>query len=220
MTRHLAWALGLAVLAGCGNTDQQDAGLNLVTSRLAALISSEEEVPDAREVLTPELLASSDTPVLLAIFLKPDNGFTLIPLQVAGDVIQWRDAANAGMIRRDGILVGTRGYGFDLWSSEVEELRVALRTGGGPDVVRVNRYLNGENQIVRQQFICDVVPEGTQTLSIVGRDMATQLYREVCSGPGGRFENQYWVRGDGRIVRSIEHVSDEIGAVDLTLLVE
>lgn len=215
--------LGLAsvvmAVAACGNGLPGNDATEIAQQSLGGLFNRDKPV-DPRTVLTPQLVASSQTPLMLVVGEDSDLAFTMIPLATTGDLVQWRDAAGAGIFRRDGILVGTRGFGFELWSAEVDELRAALRSGGADDVVRVNRYLNGENQIVAVQYICTVTAEGRQTVNRIASSATTQQYREVCAGDGPAFENLYWVRGNGDIVRSLELVHPEYGRADITILVD
>jgi hypothetical protein len=209
-----------AWLAACGNDEADQSSVDLLLDVLPLPSEQEEAVPDARAVLTPALLAGSPTSVLLAVPRIRGVGYTLIPQAVNGDAVQWIDAAGGAMIRRDGILIGTRGLGFDLHTAEIAALSAALRSGGARDVLRVNRVLTGDNEIVVRRYLCDVVPVRRETLDIYGRRDSTTVYEERCEGDGPGFVNTFWLRDDGLIVRAAERVSPETGIVELTLVAE
>lgn len=218
MTMRTTWGLGCAlVLAACGSDTERVTIFNLLAGAATDIVRPS-DVPDARDVLTPELIASSPTSALLAVSLNLDVGYTLIPQAINGDTVQWVDASGGGIIRRDGLLVGTRGLGFDLYTADLAELSAALQSGGARDVVRVERILDGQNQIRPSDYICDVVPVGREVLDIYGRLDDTTRFEERCEGEGRSFTNQYWLRNDGLIVRSVERVSEEYGALELTLI--
>ncbi|MEM7641513.1 MAG: YjbF family lipoprotein [Pseudomonadota bacterium] len=190
-----------------------------MASSVGGIVNPPETV-DARDVLTPDLIAASPTSALLAVSQQLDVGYTLIPQAINGDTVQWIDASGGGLIRRDGLLVGTRGLGFDLLTADLADLSRALRTGGRQDVRRVERILGGDNQIRAFTYYCDVVPMGRELLNVYGRIDATTLFEERCSGDGPAFTNRFWLRQDGLIVRSVERVSVEYGALELTLIAQ
>lgn len=222
MFKRIAALLALSTLAACGGgthsgaSDKSLAGIfvqnvqGVVTARRAA-------PPDARAVLTADLIASAESSLLLVVNRNADAGFTMVPLSVNRGVEQWTDASGGGLLRRNGVLVGTRGLGFDLLTADVDPLLQALGRGGG-QAVRVNRYLDGQNQVVAVQFICDVRRAGGQTLEYYGRHYVTTVYEEDCRGDAESFTNRYWIDRAGGIRRSEETVSPEIGVLEINQL--
>jgi hypothetical protein len=219
--QRLAAAAVLAGLAACGGGSgaDEDVLLTALAGRLGAVTGQgAEPVPDARAVLTPALVAGSPTPLILLVVEETDSGSTLVPLAANRGTVQWRDAAGGGLLRRDGILVGTRGFGFDLHTADVAPLAAALRAGGGEGVERVNRFIDGENQIVAMQYLCSVRPVRGEALNLYGRVVQTVVYEEACIDDGPAFVNQYWVDGSGTVLRSREFVHPVSGVVDITVL--
>ncbi|PWJ16515.1 YjbF family lipoprotein [Jannaschia seohaensis] len=216
-------ALLLAALAACSGGTENAPPANdkllfaALQSRFAGL-AGEEPAADAREVLTPAMVAGSPTPLLLVVVQETDIGLTMVPRAVKLGTEQWRDISGGGLFRRNGILVGTRGFGFDLHTADVAPLAAALRAGGGEDVERVNRYIDGQNQIVAVQFLCSVRPVGQERLSYFGVNIDTTVYEEDCVSDGGGFVNRYWLDAGGTVRRSVELIAPESGSLDVIVL--
>lgn len=213
----------LIALAACGGgTGAPPPGNDrLIFGAIAARLlprPAAEAVPDARAVLTPAMVARSPTPLILLTVRETDIGFTLVPLARNRGTEQWRDVSGGGIFRRDGILVGTRGFGSDLHTADVAPLAAALRRGGGEGVERVNRYIDGENQIVAVQYLCSVRPAGRERLVRYGTAVDATVYDEACIGDGPPFTNRYWVDSGGTVRRSIELITPLAGAVEIDLL--
>jgi hypothetical protein len=222
LARLLAAAL-LGTLAACGGgtgpgADPERPVFDALSARLG--LGGGEEAPDAREVLTPARIARARTPVILLVVEATDTGLTLIPAAANRGTVQWRDVSGGGLLRRDGILVGTRGFGFDLHTADVAPLAAALRAGGGRGVERVNRYIDGQNRIVAVQYLCSVTPLRRETLDIYGRAFATTVYEEACIGDGPGFVNEYWLDAGGTVRRSRELIHPESGVARIDLLRE
>ena len=212
----LAAAFALA-LTGCGN-DVRQSPLRLATAAVVDLVRPDTPSVDARAQLTPELIASAPVSILLVIQQQEDVGFTLLANSANLGVIEWRNAAGQSILRRDGIVTGTRGFGFDRMTTDVTGLIRALATGGADGVVRVNRIIDGAGVIEAHRFLCNVRLVGTETLTIYGRNYDTRTYTESCDGPGGRFTNRYWVEPGGTIRRSVERITPELGDFEFVRL--
>ncbi len=212
----LAAALALA-LASCGN-DVRKSPLRLATESVVELVRPAAPSVDARARLSPELIASAPVSVILVIQQKENVGFTLVANSANLGVIEWRNTAGQAILRRDGIVAGTRGFGFDRMTTDADGLIRALGTGGADGVVRVNRIIDGAGVIEARRYLCNVRLVGTETLSIYGRDYITRTFTESCDGPGGRFTNRYWVEPGGTIRRSVERITPELGDFEFVRL--
>ncbi|UWQ18105.1 YjbF family lipoprotein [Jannaschia sp. M317] len=222
--KQLCAASALVLLAACsGGTHvsetEDKGGFDILADQVRGRIASRgEPAPDARDVLNAGRIARSRTPLLLAVIQKSDTALTLVPLNTNLGVTQWRDASGGGLLRRNGLVVGTRGLGHDLMTSEIDSLLQALSRGGGPSV-RVNRYLDGENGIEAVQYLCEVARVGSQNLQFYGTTYATTIYAEQCAGDDETaFTNRYWIDSSGRIRRSEEFVSPVAGAIEINVL--
>ncbi len=214
-------ALALTVLAACGN--QQESNTLLVAGQAAFDVlrpGGRTPPPDARQVLSPALIAQSDTSALLVVQLDQNQGFTVIPEAANRGTVQWRSGDDRGLLRRDGIIVGTRGFGHDLYTADVAALDAAFDAGGAADALRVNRFLTPEGKIDTVDMICAVRLTGTETLNIYGKLKRTRVFEEDCRAGGGDFVNRYWVEANGTVRKSIERISPELGAFEITRLTE
>ena len=176
---------------------------------------------DARAVLSPQVLAAAQLPTMLVIQRLNDRGIAMAAVGTGADgTVQWRDGTGGGLLLRGGILVGTRGLGFDLHTVDEAGLRRALIAGGGQDARRVERRLRSDNVIVADRLFCDVVPVGRERLAYYGRTYATTLFEERCADGESDFTNRYWLGDDGAIRRQIVRVSPEAGDLETVLLRE
>lgn len=136
------------------------------------------------------------------------------------DTVQWRTGDQKGVLRRDGIVVGTRGFGHDLYTADIEALDAAFDAGGAQDALRINRYLTAEGVVETREMICAVRQTGRETLNIYGRIKQTRVFEEDCRAGGGDFVNRYWVELDGTVRKSQERISPELGVFEITRLTE
>ena len=111
------------------------------------------------------------------------------------DVVTYLTPDGISVSLRHGVLVATRGLGFDLMTADVSAVIPAIRNRS-QEVIRVHRYLDGEEQVVIRTFICDYSGAGTVT--------------ETCYSDGLRITNTYDL--GGRAIRaSRQWVSPEQG---------
>lgn len=207
-------------LAACGNDAGSDGLLGTVGKALAARVTGGDTPIDARQDLTAAQLARSPTSVLLVVVEKSDSGFTALPVASGSGTVQWIDATGGGLLTRDGVLVGTRGFGFDLIQADVAPLRAALRAGGGSDLLRIEHRLNGASEPVRERFFCALVPIGTETLTFFGTAHSTRVFEERCVGETRSFVNRYWRDGGGTMRQSAVDIGPETGVLTLSRLVD
>lgn len=216
----LPLAAALLGLSGCQVTNDKGSGPGLgdaARALFAEKLGQAPEAPDARDFITAELLAQSPDPILMIVQKDLDTAGVLVPAGTGADgTVQWRDAGGAGLLLRSGILVGTRGIGFDLLTVDERGLLRALANGGAQGVSRTERRLSGDNTVETLTFTCDVASTGRETLTLYGSRYQTSRYEERCDGPYS-FVNRYWI-GGGLVRKSEVYVSAEAGILELTLL--
>ncbi|UWQ22155.1 YjbF family lipoprotein [Jannaschia sp. W003] len=223
LLRALAAPLCLLALAGCQitNDERETASIGLATRAMVARLAGAEAepAPDARDAITPALLGQLGTPALLVVLQARDVGVLMVPAAIGADgTVQWRDAEGGGLLMRGGLLVGTRGFGFDLLTVDASGTRAALQRGGASGVRRTERRLRSDNVVVRLDLRCDVLPVDTQVLGFYGQTFRTTIFEERCAGEGVRFANRYWVDATGSVRRSEVLVSPEAGVLETSLL--
>ncbi|MCK0097153.1 YjbF family lipoprotein [Yoonia sp. F2084L] len=196
------WFLCAALaLAGCGNASNEDDLTGQLWERLTSSGGAPAEAPsfDAlRAGFTPAVMAQIDGPVLLVSIPTLGTAAALTRTSVNNGVETFLTADGISISLQDGLVVATRGLGFDLMTADVSEVSRALR-GGQSSAVRIHRYLDGENQLVTRSFVCrytNPVGQGTQ---------------EQCTSRLGIIENSYIVDKNGLFSSSRQWISPQIG---------
>jgi len=188
-------------MVGCGSTDG-DAGL-LISTVTDQLRGNETTpvTPDLqaiRDALTPEIIDQFDGPALLVS--APSRGaVALMPrVGVNKDVETFLTPDGISISLRDGFVVATRGFGFDLM---VADFDIAVSRG-----TRIHWYLDGENQLIPKSFTC--VFERTEN----GRAV------EKCRSERISFVNSYAFSAGGELLQSEQWVSAEVGVIVIEIL--
>lgn len=194
------------LLAGCGNDPNRLSSLGQV-QQIIADIGEPSTGPTAAQIrtnLTPQALAQfGDAPIKIGTVETPLLSSILIGVGQNGAVSTFTTPDGVSFALNDGMLVATRGLGSDLMTADVADSRRAIKAGGGAGIVRIHRYLDGEEQIFVRSFVCDVTPDGQGGL------------RERCQGETQAFENVYRLDAQGKIASSRQWISPERGAVVL-----
>ncbi len=106
---------------------------------------------------------------------------------------------------QNGVIVATRGFGFDLMTADAIETLDALKTKA-KSAVRVHRYLDGDNRLIAQSYVC--------TFRFPTPNTAT----ESCSSTQRHFENEYEFDQGDRVIGTRQWVSAHIGMIKLQIL--
>lgn len=135
---------------------------------------------------------------------------TLVVEAVNGTVTTWRTADNVTLSFDDGVLVATRGLGFDLMGAGAEKTLAALAGGDPGPYRRQYRYLDGQNHAAYVTAGCTVQDRGAETVG--GR----RLWRhdEICESFHTAFTNTYWSDGGGWVLRSRQWIGPQIGYIE------
>ncbi len=133
-----------------------------------------------------------------------------------GDVVNWFSADGMLFSFRNDVLIETRGLGADLMSS-------AAPSGGqiasGAGFRRSYFFIDADDQTGRRDYTCNTVTDGSETVTIYGRNHSTRKVSEVCERDVGRITNHYWLEG-GKIRKSREWVSPGIGQIEFERVVD
>ena len=124
-----------------------------------------------------------------------------------GDVETWLAVDDISVSFRQGVLVATRGLGHDLMGAGAETTLAALAGMGEAVYRRQMRYLTGEHHTTYLTAGCSMSPAGTETVGT----LRLQRHEETCEARDHRFTNVFWSDGAGRILRSRQWVSPEVG---------
>lgn len=167
-----------------------------------------------RSMLTRDIIDSFGIPLLLAEAPELDVAATLAIDGANANTVTWITGDQVGIVLKDGLLVATRGLGFDLHIADVSGTTAALREPKAPTTyVKQIRYLSGQNEIQTLEFACSMAPATKTSVVIfeVGYDV-TQ-HDEICSLNGGIIYNVYWQHKDKGIIKSQQWVTAEVGYI-------
>ena len=195
-------------LVSCGST-QTDQPLLL---RALAGISPPGEsgvaapnVEQLKAALTPAILAQINIPVILAQVPERDAVALLTKVGANQEVDTYLSADGISISLRDGMIVATRGLGFDLVRADTARPLAAVMAP--PQTIsRAYDHLDGENHLISVAYECSYVK------------ISSRQTKETCSSPQQRFENVYQHNQAGKIINSRQWVSPQIGWVIIELI--
>ncbi|MDZ4309642.1 MAG: YjbF family lipoprotein [Cypionkella sp.] len=164
-------------------------------------------------------LAAVGAPAAGIWMLTTDVASRLLAEGMRDGVTRWRSLENTQIYTRDGMIIGTRGLGFDLITADPGDAVKLILTAGTGQTIRIHRVLDGEDRLVIRAFVCDIAPVGIETIykDAAGNPVQALRVDEICHGPSGNFRNHHWLR-NSRIDQTIQFVGPEIGRIQLRFL--
>ncbi|WP_157708929.1 YjbF family lipoprotein [Roseovarius faecimaris] len=218
MTRFLyltsALVAGLA-LAGCSNGRKDVDALSFLKSATAPKTAVVVEDPAQVQVAVNEALNVLDGPLALATFEKTNNNVILRQIASNGPYRTWtswtKDTERRSITTRNGLITATRGLRNDLMSSDVDQTLALVSSRSSGNATRVQRYLDGENQIVEMRAQCSISRGASTRVRVGAIDRMTVEMTENCQSGDRTFRNIYRVDGSGRVVQSVQWLSDFYG---------
>jgi len=192
--KALICVMALSLLAGCAP----------VIQRLTGAQSGTPVVVSAEALQGPSMSVQI-----------PSRGANAVLSRVAvnRDVETWLAVDNISLSFRQGVLVASRGLGFDLMAADAQNTLDALAGQGAEVYRRQMRYLTGDNHSTYLTAGCSMVVVGPETVG--GQQL--QRLEERCQARQSQFTNLFWRDGSGRIVQSRQWVSPQIGYLSATL---
>ncbi|MFV2053712.1 YjbF family lipoprotein [Aliiroseovarius sp. YM-037] len=134
------------------------------------------------------------------------------------NVETWIGGDGVSLSFRHGLLTTTRGFGWDLMTTDNAESVALVRQRQIGTAIRIHRYLNGEGHLIARSFVCDVRSRGKRDIEISPETVQTVLVEEACTGTDDSFRNLYWIdTRNHTILQSRQWVGPEIGALALRL---
>lgn len=227
--RHLITAVtALMLLGACSSDSDQVTNLpKLLQETLTSAAKARREGPKPVVNVTPKMLADTKIAALQVNPLKLGGSDFLRRVarrndSEIGTVEVWSSSDNAQIFLRNGVLVGTRGVGGDIISSNASATVSAVsqaRSGSGSRVYRVS---NGDNTDQVVNLNCRIENLGSETIIVVNQGFGTTHLRETCSGgPAGTTSivNNYWVQnGNGLVKKSRQWAGPVVGYFEMILL--
>jgi len=205
----------LVALSGCSSAtdkaqaDADAAPLFQMLKGFSGLFKKSARPVDPRKLITREAIDASPVKVLLAGIELRNAYATLSPAGENAGVITWISGDGIGLGFRQGVLVSTRGLGPDLMAANVSGTIMALHNGQG-ETVRIHDYLDGENQIRRSRFRCDVQIIGSEVIEIYGLQISTRHLTENCKNREISFKNHYWLSSGNKIWQSRQWIGRDL----------
>lgn len=215
-------ALLLAVaLGGCGSESDQLAGPNLVKEGAQSVASSVtfwKKKPAAQpvdaEAMAKGALELNKGPLVLASF---ETGYTDIFGMVGenGAMRTYNSPGSKAIILRDGVLAGTRGFGFDMMSADTGATARLIRARQAGQATKVLRYLDGLGLERPLPLDCTVATGASTTYPFAGQSWSGQQVVERCTGSGLTIANTFIVSAEGAVLSSRQWVTPEIGYITI-----
>lgn len=136
-----------------------------------------------------------------------------------GTVEVWRTSANAQLFLRDGVLIGSRGLGGDILSSDVNVALQAFSQGGNGSGVRTYVISRGDHASGEVALQCTYQSLGAAKTQVVDLIYDTLHVRESCRGDKIRITNDYWIQPTSGIMRkSRQWAGPLVGYFEMILL--
>ena len=232
MTRACALLLATALgLSGCASEGEDRGNLLLETGgavfQSVRARAAGDTGPAPKVQITAQQLANTK---VAALQVNPEKqGGSDFLRRIAqrrddtpGIVAVWRASDNAQLFIRNGVLVGTRGVGNDIISSDATPTVLAVagaRAGRGERRYFVSDGGYGQTEVV---LSCDIANLGAEPVQIVNLAFQTVHLRETCVGGAAdrvRIVNDYWVQpGSGTVRKSRQWAGPLAGHFELLLL--
>ena len=157
-------------------------------------------------------MAAAAQPFLTAPLIKaeiPARKATAVlrPVGQNGPVTTWQTVDQITLSFSDGVLVASRGLGFDLMGADAAPTRSAL-AGQSPEIYRRKmRYLTGDNHSTWLTAGC--------SMRAVGAEAGLRRFEESCKARSNTFTNVYLLDSAGQVASSRQWLSPKIGYVDV-----
>ena len=225
--KQLAVLAAVLGLAACGNELRNDA-IGVATTSIADRFSREE---NQQMTATRASLEASgfNQPLLVGQTKKPGELRAGLLLGGENNGVQfWRGGDGSTVKTDQGIVRGTVGIGYDLYSSETAPVLAALERGDGATYARVYRHLNPLNDLDETRFFCTLSAPVAVQITVFDRAHETLRLVERCttdtphaSGETSEFTNTYWKSPNRTFFwRSEQWISNEIGYILLERVFE
>lgn len=214
----------LAALAGCGSDTNQTESTRQaaaeVKGMLGQLLGGKRGATPAREpeTIAREALATQAGPV---IFIAVDGTKTTTTATLKGQngaMQSWFTAGGQAVILRDGMLAGTRGFGFDLLSADTAELAALVRGRRAGAAPLTLRYLDGLGAERALPLSCTTTKGAAQSYAFADTQWSGTQMAAHCEGLGYSFDNSYVVAASGAVVSSRQWISAQLGYLTLQSL--
>ncbi len=202
--------LALALCVACGPMNQSSPIQGLAQGLIGGG-GAESDTPDTGGVmsLTRAFVEAQPNDLLLASVISREATAILVRGGNNGSKTTWLSPDGISVTLDRGLVVATRGLGDDMMGAEVSAVLNSFgRQGSYP---RRYSFLNGLDQIEMLDFQCQISLDRSETITIVERAYATNVFIETCDSREGSIRNLYWRASNGVIWQSRQWISAEVG---------
>ncbi len=219
LTAALLAGLGMAA---CSNGHKDVNALTVAKAAVGSKPSQVVDDPAQVQAAVNEALNVLEGPLALVTFEKTNNNVVLRQIATNGPYRTWTSWSQGtdrrSVTTRNGMITATRGLRNDLMSSDVSQTLSLVSSRSSGNATRIQRYLDGENQIVEMRANCTISRGGQSRVQVGVIDRLTVEMTENCQDGDRSFRNIYRVDGQGRIVQSVQWLSDFYGLAVLQSL--
>ena len=212
LTIALAASLGMAA---CSSGRKDVNALTIAKSVTAPKPAPVVEDPAQVQAAVNQALDVLDGPLALATFEKTKNNVVLRQIETNGPYRTWTSWSQVqerrSITTRNGMVTATRGLRNDLMSSNIDQTLALVSARKSGNALRVQRYLDGENQIVELHANCTITRGGSARVQVGAINRMTVEMTESCQNGSQNFRNIYRVDGQGRVVQSVQWLNDFYG---------
>lgn len=198
---HAGMCIALSLtLSSCGT--QEKSPFNAMVGRYASFLvggvkpQEKMTLEKLRSVLTPAVVAQFGGNVLMVETENQGTAAGFLSVARNGSTTTWMTQdGQASVSLRNGIVIATKGFGFDLLSADM----ISGFSASDPPSVQVREFqhLDGENQVVTTRYKCVYSNQGSEL-------------REHCSTGEHEFLNTYVRSKSGQVLHSRQWISPQI----------
>lgn len=208
----------LISLAACTNSRQDVNVLNFSKTLFDGIrAQGKEPVPTDPQLVQQVVsrgLTETDGPLALISFDKTKSVSLLRSIETNGPYRTWAafgSSERRSITTREGVVTATRGLGFDMMSSSVNDLLRMVKTQEDGIARQVIRHLDGENIISETETYCAFTPGGAEAYDKGELQRETTRVDVFCKTETGSFNNHYLVDASGRIVEARQWLGPDLG---------
>lgn len=176
-------------------------------------------LPGSRAPVPQVLAAAQAGAPIMQVIVNDREQSSLVVRETRRDGVEtWLAPDGISLSLQDGFLLTTRGLGGDVLGSDVAESRalvLALRPGRA---TRLHSFLDGDNQVQRRAYICDITRQADAEIALTEGMVATRVMVEDCSSADQQFLNLYWLDRQGQIVQSRQWAGDFAGPLTFRIV--
>ncbi|MER5171257.1 MULTISPECIES: YjbF family lipoprotein [Thioclava] len=206
----------LSILAACSSGVEAPNSQEVVARTVVAALKQSRQKPAPQ--MSRAQLEQLGVPVMEVSVERIGATGYLVPETEQSDSLgrskTWQSSDNGSFTFRQGVLIASRGFGFDLLSASAP---VSKGQAMGPASSASRHYVTraGDYSENKLDLTCTLGTTGHETIEILGKSHATRHLIEACTSPeGNKVSNDYWIGlQDGVMWQSRQWAGPRMGYV-------